>query len=174
LTSWPSMCMWMRSAYRIVCWCWIWMQLRVGILGSSGAEGDGVGVLVLVSLSLCLSGSLALLGGRVCSWQVPPRSAAIASACHRGPPFKLAIHANRSALAASPSHEPSALARSNFFPFCSSLFAPAPEPDGRARRPAAAWSSLSLPRGPGPLVSQLSTGGLAEPRHMSHPPSLAK
>jgi hypothetical protein len=87
--------------------------------------------LVLVSLSLCLSGSLALLGGRVCSWQVPPRSAAIALACHRGPPFRIqnpewpSTHppVGPAALAASTSHEPSALPRSHFSSLLISLFA---------------------------------------------------
>jgi hypothetical protein len=77
---------WMRSACRIVRWCWIWLHRRVVNLGC-GRRGDGDGVGVLVSLPpLAL---LALLGGRVCSWQVPPRSTAIAPACHRGPPSRI-------------------------------------------------------------------------------------
>jgi hypothetical protein len=117
--------MWMRSACRIVCWCWIWMHLGLVNLGSVG-RGDGDGIGVLVCWCRCVSLPLLLfLVVVVCSWQVPPRSAAIAPACHRGPPSSLAIHANRSALAAlaaSMSHEPSALPRSHFSSFCSSLF----------------------------------------------------
>jgi hypothetical protein len=101
------------------------MHLGLVNLGSVG-RGDGDGIGVLVCWCRCVSLPLLLfLVVVVCSWQVPPRSAAIAPACHRGPPSSLAIHANRSALAAlaaSMSHEPSALPRSHFSSFCSSLF----------------------------------------------------